>query len=92
MTGSIHLVDKVKEGDTLPFDTTILYIVRSSHSPTLDVPVPFMTEIGGVFVVMGIIDILSTVLIVKQYYQKTVYLLSAVAGATLPNIILKLLF
>lgn len=92
LTGFIQLVDEVIEGDTLPFDTTILYTIRSLHNHILDLLVPFITEFGGVFGVISIILIVSTVLIVKKYYRKTVYLLYAVGGAALFNIILKLLF
>lgn len=86
------LADEVMENETLRYDEAVLQAVRGIASPLLDTIFVVGTDLGGVIGVAVIGVLLGGYFIYKRRWHKLVFLLYALVGAVLLNVLLKSIF
>ena len=86
------LAEETHEGDTLPFDQAILYVVHAMRTSLLDTFVPIVTNLGGVIGVVTIVLLASVLLASRRKYLALVQVLAGVGGAVALNLVVKTFF
>lgn len=87
----VALIDEVRDGSTLAYDTAVLRAVNAQSTPALDVFMRAVTDFGsiGVAAVAVIGAIFFTV---KRHTYRALFLALAVGGAAIISLVLKLVF
>lgn len=88
----IALAVEVRDQETLLYDEAILRAVNSLESPTLDLAMVGLTQLGGVIGVVVLTVGFATLLWIRHHCQKAIILVTGVGGAALLNILLKTVF
>ena len=87
----VAIADEVRDGDTLPYDEAVLLAINSKATPLLDAFFRSITDFGSIGV--AVIAVAAAALFMKtRHTYRALFMAVAVGGATLLNIVLKLIF
>lgn len=86
------VANEVIEGETLPYDNSILMSIYRYSSVTLDATITTITNLGGATFVVGCMTAIAGVLLWRKKWQSIVQLTFGVLGAGAWGLLLKLLF
>lgn len=87
----VAIADEVRDGDTLPYDEAVLLAINSRATPLLDAFFRSVTDFGSIGV--AVIAVAAAALFMKtRHTYRALFMAVTVGGATLLNIVLKLIF
>lgn len=92
VTAFISLTEDVLEKDTLAWDREVLLFINKGSTPFLNKLMPIITNFGGAIGVTLITVIFLAVFLKRKDTSRFILILSSVGGATILNIILKVIF
>lgn len=88
----VELSSDVREKDTLYFDEAVLHRINALSSSGFDTAATLLTRLGGPLVVMVATSVIAGVFWGRKQYRRLVFLVAAVGGSALLNLVLKALF
>jgi membrane-associated phospholipid phosphatase len=92
LIGFAQLADEVHEGETLWIDKSILLAINGTSNDILNTFFVVVTQLGGVLGVITLTAGLLTLLALRRRFTDVFVVTATVGGASLLNLILKLLF
>lgn len=92
VTAFIALTEDVLEKETLAWDKDVLLFINKGSTPFLNKLMPIVTNFGGAIGVTVITFIFLAIYLKKKDTSRFLLILSSVGGATILNIILKVIF
>lgn len=87
----VAIADEVRDGDTLPHDEAVLLAINSQATPLLNVFFRGVTDFGSIGVAV-IVVIAAAIFMKTRHTYRALFMAVAAGGATLLNVILKLIF
>lgn len=90
--GFVGVVDEVRDGDALPLDQSILRFINGFSNSALDSFFITVTALGGIVAVTIGTVLIVTLLVIRQWYYRALFVACGVGGAAIINQVLKLLF
>jgi undecaprenyl-diphosphatase len=91
-SGFTFIAHKIREGDTLHFDTSVLLLIHRHASPLLDHTMIAITNIGGLAGTVSMTALIVGVLWVRRRKVAALMVACGVGGAAVISVVMKSLF